>query len=90
MKAISEGTEPTAEDKATFDHQITEKLIKVFVYNAQNATPDTDALKAKAQQEGILTVAITETLDPANDTFEQWQSAQLQALEQALAQATGK
>jgi zinc/manganese transport system substrate-binding protein len=90
MKAISEGTEPTAEDKAVFDNQITQKLIKVFVYNAQNATPDTDALKAKAQQEGIPTVAITETLDPANDTFEQWQSAQLQALEQALAQATGK
>jgi zinc/manganese transport system substrate-binding protein len=90
MTAISEGTEPTAEDKATFDQQITQKQMKVLVYNKQNATPDTDALKAKAQQEGIPIVAITETLDPATASFQQWQSAQLQALEQALAQATGK
>jgi zinc/manganese transport system substrate-binding protein len=90
MKAISEGTEPTAEDKATFDQQVTQKLIKVFVYNKQNATPDTDALKVKAQQAGIPIVAITETLDPGTASFQEWQSAQLQALEQALAQATGK
>jgi zinc/manganese transport system substrate-binding protein len=90
MKAISEGTEPTAEDKAIFDQQVTQKLIKVFVYNKQNATPDTDALKAKAQQEGIPIVAITETLDPGTASFQEWQSAQLQALEDALAQATGK
>jgi zinc/manganese transport system substrate-binding protein len=90
MKAISEGIEPTAEDKATFDQQVTQKLIKVFVYNKQNATPDTDVLKAKAQQAGIPLVAITETLDPGNASFQEWQSAQLQALEQALAQATGK
>lgn len=89
MKAISEGTEPTAADKATFDQQVTQKLIKVFVYNKQNATPDTDALKAKAQQEGIPLVAITETLDPGTASFQQWQAAQLQALERALAQATG-
>lgn len=90
MKAISEGTEPTAADKATFDQQVTQKQIKVFVYNKQNATPDTDALKAKAQQEGIPIVAITETLDPGTASFQEWQSAQLQTLEQALAQATGK
>jgi zinc/manganese transport system substrate-binding protein len=90
MKAISEGTEPTAADKATFDQQVTQKLIKVFVYNKQNATPDTDALKAKAQQEGIPIVAITETLDPGTASFQDWQSAQLQSMEQALAQATGK
>jgi zinc/manganese transport system substrate-binding protein len=90
MQAASEGIEPTAEDKATFDQQVTQKAIKVFVYNKQNATPDTEALKAKAQQAGIPTVAITETLDPATASFQEWQVAQLQALEQALAQATGK
>lgn len=90
MKALSEGIEPTAEDKAAFDQQVTQKLIKVFVYNKQNATPDTDALKAKAQQAGIPLVAITETLDPGSASFQAWQAAQLQALEQALAQAVGK
>jgi zinc/manganese transport system substrate-binding protein len=90
MKAISEGTEPTAEDKATFDQLVTQKRVKIFVYNKQNATPDTDALKAKAQQAGIPIVAITETLAPSTASFQQWQSAQLLAIEQALAQATGK
>ncbi len=89
MRAISEGTEPTAADKATFDQQIAQKQIKVLVYNKQNATPDTDALTAKARQAGIPIVAITETPDPGTATFQAWQSAQLQALEQALAQATG-
>lgn len=88
MQATSEGIEPTAADKATFDHQITQKQIKVLVYNKQNATPDTDALKAKAQQAGIPIVAITETLNPGTASFQEWQAAQLQALEQALAQAT--
>jgi zinc/manganese transport system substrate-binding protein len=90
MAAISEGIEPTAEDKAAFDQQVARQQIKVLVYNKQNATPDTTVLKAKAQQVGIPTVAITETLVPATASFQEWQSAQLQALEQALAQATGK
>jgi zinc/manganese transport system substrate-binding protein len=90
MRAISEGTEPAAADKATFDQQIARKQIKVLVYNKQNATPDTIALKAKAQQAGIPVVAITETPDPGTASFQAWQAAQLQALEQALARATGK
>jgi zinc/manganese transport system substrate-binding protein len=88
MRAISEGIEPTAADKATFDQQIAQQQIKVLVYNKQNATPDTDALRAQAQQEGIPVVAITETPDPSTASFQAWQAAQLQALEQALAQAT--
>jgi zinc/manganese transport system substrate-binding protein len=33
---------------------------------------------------------ITETLIPANASFQDWQSAQLQGIQSALAQATGK
>ncbi|HVB63765.1 MAG TPA: zinc ABC transporter substrate-binding protein, partial [Nitrolancea sp.] len=90
MQAISEGNDVTAADKATFDQQITQKQIKVLVYNTQNATPDTDALKTKATSVGIPIVGITETLDPATDTFEAWQVRQLTDLKNALAQATGR
>jgi zinc/manganese transport system substrate-binding protein len=89
MKAISEGTEPTAVDKATFDDQVTHKKIKVFIFNSQNSTPDTAALEQKAKANGIPVVAITETLQPASATFQAWQVAQLKALERALARATG-
>jgi zinc/manganese transport system substrate-binding protein len=33
---------------------------------------------------------VTETLTPAGATFQDWQTRQLQDIEQALAQATGK
>ena len=33
---------------------------------------------------------VTETLAPAGATFQQWQTTQLQGIEQALAKATGK
>ncbi|HAC44488.1 MAG TPA: ABC transporter substrate-binding protein [Chloroflexi bacterium] len=87
LKAISEGTDPTAADKATMDSQITSKRIKVLVFNSQNSTPDVQALVDKARAKGILVTSVTETLDPANVTFQDWQSRQLQALIDALAGA---
>ena len=89
MKAISEGTEPTAQEKVTFDRQVTQKQIKVFVFNSQNSTPDVSALLTKAKHEQIPIVAITENLQPATASFQAWQTAQLRALQAALARATG-
>ena len=40
LTAVSEGTDPTAADKATIDQQIASHEIKVYVYNRQNATPE--------------------------------------------------
>jgi zinc/manganese transport system substrate-binding protein len=90
LKDISEGNDPTAADKSTIDQQIKSKAIKVYVYNSQNSTPDIAAQVAEAKAAGIPVTTVTETLAPAGDTFEQWQVAQLQALQAALAQATGK
>lgn len=90
MAAISEGQAPTASDKATFDKQITQKQIKVLVFNSQNSTPDTNALKQKAQTAGIPIVPITETLTPATASFQEWQVKQIKDLQQALAKSTGK
>lgn len=90
LAAISEGNDPTAADKTTADRQITTKQIKVYVYNSQNATPDVQAQVNAAKAAGIPVTTITETLAPAGASFQDWQVAQLTALEQALAQATGK
>jgi zinc/manganese transport system substrate-binding protein len=90
LKDISEGNDPTAADKTLIDQQITSKAIKVYVYNTQNSTPDIAAQVAEAKAEGIPVTTVTETLAPASDTFEQWQVAELQSLQTALAQATGK
>jgi zinc/manganese transport system substrate-binding protein len=88
LKAISEGTEPTAADKTTIDRQIAHKEIKVWVFNSQNSTPDVARLTDAARKKGIPITTITETLTPASATFEQWQVRQLKALEAVLARAT--
>jgi zinc/manganese transport system substrate-binding protein len=88
LKAVSEGTDPTAADKRTIDRQIATRQIKVWVVNGQNRTPDVDRLTEAAQKKGIPVVTITETLVPASATFQDWQSNQLQALAAALARGT--
>jgi len=90
LKAISEGTEPTVQDKATIDRQIARKEIKVWVVNSQNSTPDVQRLTDEARKKGIPVTTITETLTPVTASFETWQVAQLRALQAALAKATGR
>jgi zinc/manganese transport system substrate-binding protein len=89
LGAISEGSDPTAADKATIDKQIKDKLIKIYVYNSQNATPDVQAQVDEARAAGIPVATVTETLDPATATFQDWQTRQLRGIETALAKATG-
>jgi zinc/manganese transport system substrate-binding protein len=90
LTAISEGTDPSAGDKTTIDRQIDQKQIKVYVYNSQNATPDIQQQVKAAKARSIPVTVITETLTPAGASFQDWQVAQLDALRQALHQATGK
>ncbi|MEO6703702.1 MAG: zinc ABC transporter substrate-binding protein [Jatrophihabitantaceae bacterium] len=85
LKAISEGTDPSPADKVTIDAQLREHKIKLYVYNSQNSTPDVSAQVEQARRYGIPVVAVTETLTPAGDSFQQWQSGQLKALAAALA-----
>ena len=90
MKAISEGTEVTAQDTITTERQLTAHQVKVWVYNSQNVTPGIQRLNALARAAHIPIATVTETLSPATDSFQQWQVAQLSRLEAALHQATGR
>jgi zinc/manganese transport system substrate-binding protein len=90
LKAISEGSEPTAADKTTIDRQIARKQIKVWVYNSQNSTPDVARITDAARKRAIPITTITETLSPASTSFQAWQVGQLEALAAALHEATGR
>lgn len=90
LHAISQGSDLTASDKATADAQIKNKKIKIYVYNTQNATPDVQSEVDAARAAGIPVATLTETLDPASATFQDWQVAQLQGIQAALAKATGE
>jgi len=87
LDAIAEGNEPTAQDKSTTDAQIRDHDISVFVYNTQNSTPDVQRLVDAARAEHIPIATVTETLTPANATFQSWQVRQLRSLLHALDEA---
>ena len=89
-KAVAEGTDVSAQDKQTVDRQAQTHAIDVWVYNSQNATPDVQRVNQLAREAHIPITTITETLSPASATFEQWQSAQLRSLIDALHEATGR
>ena len=62
---------------------------------AQHVNPEfwqkfVPAMLSCARKKGIPVTTITETLTPASATFQAWQSHQLQALQAALATATGR
>jgi zinc/manganese transport system substrate-binding protein len=90
MKAISEGTEVTAQDTSATERQLTTHQVKVWVYNSQNVTPEIQRLNRDANAAHIPIATVTETLSPASDSFQQWQVAQLTRLRAALHQATGR
>jgi len=84
MKAVSEGNDPPAQTVAEFHDQVANKRIKVLVYNLQTASNITEDLKRQAANNGIPVVGVSETLQPVDATFQDWQDAQLLTLQNAL------
>jgi zinc/manganese transport system substrate-binding protein len=89
MRALSEGNDPTARDVAVFQNQINNRQIKVLVYNTQTVTNVTEQLKMMAQQNDIPIVGVSETMPVRAQTFQGWQSSELQLLLLALQKAAG-
>jgi zinc/manganese transport system substrate-binding protein len=84
MQAVAEGNDPPAASVAEFQQQIEQKQITVLVYNVQTATAVTNNLKQLAAQQNIPTVGVSETMQPPDATFQDWQYAQLLTLQNAL------
>lgn len=89
-KAIAEGSEVSAQDKQTVDQQASGREIKVWVFNSQNVTPDVQRVNELARAAHVPIATVTETLSPASDSFERWQVSELEGLQRALHEATGR
>lgn len=85
MNAVAEGNDPPADAVATFEQQVQQRQISVLVYNVQTVSDVTTTVEHQATQQHIPLVPVSETMAPANTTFQAWQTAQLAALAQALA-----
>ena len=84
MQAISEGTDPPAQSVAQIQQQISQRSIKLLVYTTQASTSITENLKQLAKGKGIPVVGISETIQPGNASFQDWQVAQLDSIKTAL------
>ena len=84
MKAVAEGNDPPADSVAAFEQAIQTRVASVLMYNVQTSTDVTNTIKQMATQNGIPVVAVSETLQPPDATFQDWQLGQLNALYNAL------
>jgi zinc/manganese transport system substrate-binding protein len=89
MDGISEGTEPTPQEKTTADEQVKDNQIKLWVFNSQNATPDVKRVTEEAEDEGIPVATVTETMTPEGASFQEWMAHELKGIQKALGEAEG-
>ncbi len=85
-QAVAESNDPPTDTIATFQKQLQAHEPAVLIYNKQAATPLTESLKKLASEHNIPVIGITETLQPAQATYQDWMRGQLEALSSALSQ----
>lgn len=85
MEAIESGTDPAPGDVAAERDLITRKKVKALLYNSQVTSPITQQIHDLAEKSGVPIVGVAETIPAAFKTFQEWQLAQLDDLEKALA-----
>jgi len=83
-KAIEDGDEPSPADSQAMDSLMTNKSVKVLLYNSQATSPVTEHVKDLAKQAGVTVIGVTETLPPNEKNYQAWQQDQLNQLLDAL------
>lgn len=83
-RAIEDGNEPSPGDTQQMDALMTNRRVRVLLYNAQASSPATDHVRALARRAGIPIVRVTETRPAEESTYQAWQLDQLRELIRAL------
>ena len=83
-QSIEDGNDPSPADNAAMDAALTDKKIKVLLFNGQVTSPATDTVKQLAQKSGVPVVGVTETLPPTDKDFQDWQLRQINEITTAL------
>lgn len=85
--AIMNGTDPAPQDIATENALLTERRVRVLVYNQQVTSSLTEAFLDRARRAGIPVLGVHETL-PAGDHYQRWMIGVTHALAKALARGS--
>ena len=84
IEAVAEGNDPPTDSVVAFQQQLQTNQPKVLVYNEQTVTPLTNSIKGLAAAQNIPIVGVTETIQPPDNTFQDWMNAEIINLENAL------
>jgi zinc/manganese transport system substrate-binding protein len=82
--AVMNETEPRISDTAAFEDDLVKHRVSALLYNSQATGPAAQRLLGIARKAGVPIVPVTET-EPANTTYQAWMTAELDALDHALA-----
>jgi zinc/manganese transport system substrate-binding protein len=84
MQAVAEGNDPPAQSITQFQQVLQNGNVNMLVYNQQTVTPLTENIKSLAAQKNIPVVGISETIQPADLSFQDWMGAELVSIQNAL------
>ncbi len=84
MEAVAADNDPPDASVVEFQCQLESGNVKVLVYNAQTVTPLTTSMKTIAAEHNVTVIAVTETIQPPNVSFQDWMMGELDELQNAL------
>jgi zinc/manganese transport system substrate-binding protein len=84
MQAVSEGNDPPVQSLIQFQQELENGSVSMLVYNEQTMTPLTQSIMTLATENNVPTVGVTETIQPADVTFQVWMNAELLAIQNTL------
>lgn len=84
ITSVAEGNSPSSSSVAEFQRQLQNNEVKLLVYNKQTETPLTANMRAIARAHNIPVVAITETVQPVQNSFQNWMNTQVTDIQKAL------
>jgi zinc/manganese transport system substrate-binding protein len=83
-QAIEDGNDPSPSDTAAMDAAISNRRVKVLLYNSQVTSPATQKVKDLAAAAGVPVVGVAETIPAAEPSMQKWQIDQAKAILAAL------
>lgn len=86
VRSVESGNDPAASTVAELQDLVDSGRPAALVHNPQTASPLTERLHQRAEENGIPVVSMPETL-PSDETYPEWISGRVSALRTALDQA---
>lgn len=83
-QSIEDGNDPSPADTAAMDSAMTQKQVRLLLYNSQATSGATQKVRNLATSERIPVVGVSETMPSGTRSFQAWQIAQARAILAAL------